>query len=94
LNMTPNAQPRPTNIAAMAQPGKVTAPPTSSGCTVVQPYVAEAMRSAINNMVALIAPLAVMVAPVVKGVVGPSVIGGVQVPGAAELRPDGAPQPA
>jgi hypothetical protein len=52
------------------------------------------MRSAINNMVALIAPLAVMVAPLVIGVEGPSVIGGVQVPGAAELRPEGAPQPA
>ena len=78
----------------MAQLGKATAPPSSNGCTVVQPYVAEAMRSAINNMVALIAPLAVMVAPLVIGVEGPSVIGGFHVPGAVAVRPDGAPQPA
>jgi hypothetical protein len=52
------------------------------------------MRSAINNMVALIAPLAVMVAPLVIGDEGPSVIGGFHVPGAVAVRPDGAPQPA
>jgi hypothetical protein len=57
--------------------------------------VAEAMRSAINNMVALIAPLAVIGLAERHGETGPSVIGAFHVVGASVAEPPlGAAQPA